>query len=167
MLQVTRIRHGILTPAEQPRELTAADRQVLAENHKRRLAEIVSKQCAQALKHVQNHKVRGGSPFSFKFCPYTLALPSYIICLCKYALGARLRGKRDCALPAHIGLSCCAALYMWLCQLSCPCNVVRCGRSSINGYQGVQACVQVDRQSDSVGISDMCSGHFPLMSLWS
>ena len=55
--QVARIRHNVLTPAEQPRELTAADRQVLAENHKRRVAEIVTKQCAQALKHVQNHKV--------------------------------------------------------------------------------------------------------------
>ena len=56
-LQVARIRHGILTPAEQPRELTSADRQILSDNHRRRLAEIVSKQCAQALKHVQNHKV--------------------------------------------------------------------------------------------------------------
>ena len=56
-LQVARIRHGILTPAEQPRELTSTDRQILADNHRRRLAEIVSKQCAQALKHVQNHKV--------------------------------------------------------------------------------------------------------------
>jgi hypothetical protein len=44
-------------PAEQPRELTAADRQALAENHKKRLAETVSKQCAQALRHVQSHKV--------------------------------------------------------------------------------------------------------------
>lgn len=56
-LQVAKIRHSILMPAEQPRELTAADRHFLAENHKKRLAEVVSKQCAQALRHVQSHKV--------------------------------------------------------------------------------------------------------------
>ena len=56
--QVARARHACMPVQEAPRDLTPAERTQLQALHTRRLTDIVSKQCAAVLKHVQNHKVR-------------------------------------------------------------------------------------------------------------